>query len=146
MAGLPGAGKDTRIKNNVPPNMPVLSLDNIRRELGITPTNDQSAVIRTAKERAKTLLRAQRSFVWNATNISKPLRASLVDLFTAYAGAAARVRIVYVHAPLSRILEHNRRRNGEAVVPEQVIRALHARLDVPDPTEAHRVEIACSGR
>ncbi len=144
MAGLPGAGKDTWIKANVPAGVPVLSLDALRRDLGVAPTNDQGLVVAAAKERAKTLLRASRPFVWNATNVSKPLRASLVDLFTAYQGA--RVRIVYVHAPLARVLEQNKRRGGASAVPEPIIRALHARLDVPDPTEAHRVEIACSGR
>lgn len=143
MAGLPGAGKDAWIKANVPANGPVLSLDALRRELSGAPTDDQSKVVATAKAQAQTLLRARQPFVWNATNVSKPLRASLVGLFASYGGA--RVRIVYVHAPLARVLEQNKRRGG-AAVPESIIRALHARLDVPDVTEAHRVEIANSGR
>lgn len=142
MAGLPGAGKDTWIKANVlPGSVPVLSLDVLRRERGVAPTDNQSAVVAAAKEQAKTLLRARQPFVWNATNVSRPLRAALVDLFVSYEGA--RVRLVYVHAPFARVLEQNRRR-GVHAVPEPVIRALHARLDVPDLTEAHRVEIVGS--
>jgi predicted kinase len=89
-------------------------------------------VIRAAKERAKGHLRAGRSFAWNATNVTRQMRAPLVDRF---ADRGARVEIVYVHAPLPALLERNRRR--EQGVPDAGVRNPLARLEVPDATEGH---------
>jgi predicted kinase len=134
MSGLPGAGKDTWIAQHAP-DLPVISLDMIRRELKVTPADDQGAVAALAKSRARELLRRQQSFIWNATNITRTLRTALTDLFAAY---HARVRIVYVDAPWEEILRRNQER--EASVPEPVIARMLRRLEVPDLTEAHAVE------
>jgi putative nucleotidyltransferase with HDIG domain len=134
MSGLPGAGKDTWIARHAP-GLPMISLDAIRRELKITPADDQGAVVALAKSRARELLRRQQSFFWNATNITRALRMSLIDLFAAY---SARVRIVYVDAPWEAILRRNQER--EASVPEPVIARMLRKLEVPDLTEAHAVE------
>ena len=134
MSGLPGAGKDTWIVRHAP-DLPVISLDMIRRELKVTPSDDQGAVAALAKSRARELLRRQQSFIWNATNITRALRTSLIDLFAAY---HARIRIVYVDAPWEVILRRNQER--EASVPEPVIARMLRKLEVPDLTEAHTVE------
>ena len=70
LSGLPGAGKDTWIAANRP-GEPVVSLDAVRAELGVDPAGDQRAVVDAAYQRAREHLRAGRSFVWNATNISR---------------------------------------------------------------------------
>jgi predicted kinase len=137
MSGLPGAGKDTWIARHAP-DLQLISLDAIRRELKITPADDQGAVAALAKSRARALLRRQQSFVWNATNITRALRAALIDLFAAY---HARIRIVYVDAPWETILRRNQER--EASVPEPVIARMLRKLEVPDLTEAHAVEWVC---
>jgi putative nucleotidyltransferase with HDIG domain len=134
MSGLPGAGKDSWIARHAP-DLPVISLDAIRRELKVTPADDQGAVAALAKSRARELLRRQQSFIWNATNITHTLRAALIDLFAAY---HARVRIVYVDAPWEAILRRNQER--EASVPEPVIARMLRKLEIPDRTEAHAVE------
>ena len=134
MSGLPGAGKDTWIMRHVP-ELPVISLDAIRRELKVTPADDQGAVAALAKSRARELLRRKQSFVWNATNITRTLRTALIDLFAAY---HARIRIVYVDAPWEVILRRNQER--ESSVPEPVIARMLRKLEVPDLTEAHAVE------
>lgn len=136
MVGLPGAGKDSWLRENLP-DWPVVSLDALRHDLDIDPRDDQHPVAAAARERARTYLREGRSFAWNATNITRQLRARLVDFFVDY---HARVRIVYVEAPLEEALRRNRGRAGRAQVPEAVIHRFAARLDVPDPTEAHAVE------
>ena len=137
MCGLPGAGKDTWLRDHCA-GMPVVSLDALRKELGAEPTGNQGAVIQAARQQAREHLRARRPFVWNATNLSRQTRGPLVDLFFDY---GARTRIVYLHTPLPRLLEQNRRRDGNAVVPEATIRRMLDRLEVPDATEAHRVEV-----
>jgi putative nucleotidyltransferase with HDIG domain len=134
LSGLPGAGKDHLVGERLL-DWEQVSLDAIRRELGVPPTAGQGGVVRVARERARELLRAGRPFVWNATNLTRRLRGPLIDLC---AGYRARVRILYVEAPLEEILERNRRRREG--VPEPVVRSLLAKMDFPDLTEAHAVE------
>lgn len=134
MAGLPGAGKDTWIREHRP-DWPVISLDEIRRELKIQPSETQGVVVQTAKERARELLRKRASFVWNATNVTRAIRGSLIELFASY---HARIRIVYLDVNRDVALRRNRERPQP--VPEAVIERLMRRLEVPDRTEAHHVE------
>jgi predicted kinase len=75
------------------------------------------------------------SFVWNATNLSRQLRRSCVNLF---AGYGARVRIVYLEVPAEVLFAQNRQRS--AVVPEKVMERLLDRWEIPDRTEAHQVD------
>jgi predicted kinase len=133
MSGLPGSGKDHWLRHHLP-DWPVVSLDAVRGELDVSPEDDQGAVLNRAREVARERLRQGRSFVWNATNVSRQLRGGLIDLF---AGYGARVRIVYVEASADLHAEQNRRR--PAPVPEAVIERLRDRWEVPDRTEAHEV-------
>jgi len=134
LSGLPGAGKDTWLKETHP-GLPVVSLDAIRQDREIDPEKPQGGVVRAAKEQARAHLRARRPFAWNATNLTRRLRDPLVDLFLGY---GARVRIVYLDAPLDIVLQRNRER--PAPVPEAVIHRLTGLFELPDLTEAHRVE------
>jgi predicted kinase len=139
LSGLPGAGKDTWLQAHLP-RWPVVSLDAIRRELGVSPEADQGAVAQEAKRRAREFLRTQTSFAWNATNVTRAMRAQLIELFTAY---RARVRIVYLEAPYATLLGRNRSR--AAPVPEDVIDRMARRLDLPDVTEARSAEWLVDG-
>jgi predicted kinase len=134
LAGLPGAGKDTWAREHGG-GLPVIALDEIRRELRVGPQEEQGAVAAEAKRRARALLRHGESFVWNATNATRAMRGQLIELFAAY---RARVRIVYVEAPYRELLARNRARREP--VPEAVIERLARRLELPDLTEAHAVE------
>jgi putative nucleotidyltransferase with HDIG domain len=134
MSGLPGAGKDFWVAENLP-EWPVVSLDALRREMRVSPTVNQGPVVSRAREAARVYLRKKQGFVWNATNVSRQMRELSVNLFAAY---NARVRIIYVEAPEARLYEQNRERAD--AVPAEVIRKLTARWEVPDLTEAHRVE------
>ena len=134
LSGLPGVGKDRWLREHLP-DLPVISLDAIRAELGIDPTGPQQPVVEAARERAKAYLRRGQSFAWNATNLSRDIRHRCTSLFAAY---NARVRILYLEAPEPRLLAQNRTR--PTPVPEAVIDRLLARWEVPDRTEAHRVD------
>jgi predicted kinase len=134
MSGLPGAGKDTWIQENLPDSL-VICLDELRRKLGIDPEDDQGVVTNAAKAIAKEYLRSGQSFVWNATNISRQLRGMLIRLFASY---QARIRIVYLEAPWPELLRRNRDR--PAKVPEKVLYRMKNRLEVPDITEAQVVD------
>lgn len=135
MSGLPGAGKDTFIKKNFP-EMEVISLDDIRKEWGIKPTDKSGngRVIQEAKERARVLLRKRKGFVWNATNTTSQMRMQLIELFSTY---KAKVHVVYIESPYEELFRQNRGR--EAIVPDQVLEKLVHKLEVPALWEAHRV-------
>ncbi|MEO3408109.1 AAA family ATPase [Mucilaginibacter sp. CAU 1740] len=135
MSGLPGAGKNTYIKKHYP-DMPAVSLDDIRVAWGISPTDKSGngTVIQEAKEQARVLLRKQKSFIWNATDITRQMRLQLVELFTTYKAA---VKIIYVEAPYADLLKQNR--NREEAIPDAVLERLTDKLEVPALWEAHKV-------
>lgn len=137
MSGLPGTGKDTWIKTHAA-ELPVISLDEIRKEMNIRPTDVQGAVIQEATDRARKLLRRRQPFVWNATNITKDIRQKQVRLFEQY---GAGVRIIYLETDRKTQLERNR--NREAEVPEKAIDRMLAKTVPPMPEEAKIVEWIC---
>ncbi len=132
MCGLPGAGKDYYINKNF--DIPVISLDKIRDELGIKPTEKQGKVIQHAKELAKTYMRKSQSFVWNATNITKKMRNELISFFLIY---NSYITIHYVYKPIDIILQQNLQR--EDCVPNDVVLRLYRKMEIPTLDEAHEV-------
>lgn len=134
MCGLPASGKDTWIKEKFP-HYPVISLDEIRKELKIAPHKNQGEVLRESKERARAFLRDKKSFVWNATNTMRSRRSQLISLFSGY---HSRIRIVYLETCLDELFKRNHSRNE--TVPKQVIERMLENLEIPDLTEAHQVD------
>lgn len=139
LAGLPGAGKDTWLHANLP-DWPVISLDNMRREMGVSPTEDQGKVVQAARERAREYMRQQRPFVWNATNVTRMTRRRILDLALDY---HARTRLVFIEAPFADLLSRNRTRS--ASLPEHIIYRLLDKLEMPDASEAHQIEYYSAG-
>jgi predicted kinase len=133
LAGLPGVGKDHWYARHGP-DQPIISLDIIRADLGIDPSEPQGVVVHYAKAQARNYLRNRQPFIWNATNLTRQLRDPLIDLFLAY---HARVRIVYLDAPLTNILARNQQRHTS--VPHEVILRLAGKADPPTLAEAHQV-------
>ena len=134
MSGLPGSGKDTWIKENLPDLM-VISLDRLRHQMGVEPGANQSEVANAAKSLAKDYMRAGESFIWNATNLNRQLRGMLINLFAAY---QAEIRIVYLEKSWTELLRRNQTRTEK--VPEKVLYRMKNRLEVPTVIEAHRVD------
>jgi predicted kinase len=134
MSGLPGAGKDYWIQKNLP-GWPVISLDNLRREMKIAPTDNQGRVIVRARELARQYLRKNENFVWNATNLSRQIREQSISLC---AGYKARIRIVYIEPSAEKLTQQNRERPWS--VPESAMQKMLARWEVPDLSEAHQVD------
>ena len=134
LSGLPGTGKDTWINTNLP-DVPMISLDNIRREHRISPKAEQGFVANIAREQAKEYLRKHQPFVWNATNITTQMRESLISLFETY---RARVRIVYLETFWNNQLLRNNQR--EYAVPNDVVANMLGKLVLPEAHEARTVE------
>lgn len=141
LSGLPACGKDTWVSRHAQ-SMPVISLDALRVELKVDPRKHgaQGTILREARERAKGRLRASEDFVWNATNISRDVRARTIDVLADY---NARVKIVYVEAPEHQLRTRNQARSRP--VPDAAIDRMIQRWEVPDITEAHDVHHELGG-
>jgi predicted kinase len=134
LAGFPGVGKDTWLRDHLPGRLQV-SLDDLRQRLGIAPEGKQGEVIQAAREEARVFLRQGESFAWNATNLSRNVRRQCINLFHDY---RARVRVVYLEVSPEQLRRQNRER--DEAVPEAVMERLLDRWEVPDPFEAQEVE------
>jgi predicted kinase len=134
MSGLPGSGKDYWINHHLK-GWPVVSLDHIRQELGVSPGEPQGAVLSKARELAREYLRVKQSFCWNATNLSRQVRQECIRLYADY---GAKVRVVYREVSSDRLYYQNRQRRNR--VPVSVIERLLDRWETPDRTEAHQVD------
>jgi predicted kinase len=133
LSGLPGSGKDHWIGVHRP-DVPVVSLDRLGADLGVKPAGDQRPVAAAAFAEARDHLRARRSFVWNATNVSRQLREQCIGLVAGYHG---RVEVISLEVEPQVLRARNRSR--AAPVPDPVIDRLIRRWETPDPTEAHEV-------
>ncbi len=133
MCGLPGSGKDTWLSRHRS-DLPVVSLDDIRGELGVSPTDNQGEVAQVAREKCREFLRSETSFAFNATNIVRQTRQRWIDLFADY---RARVELVYVEPPFDRLLQQNKSRSES--VPEEAITRLAAKSEPPTWIECHNL-------
>lgn len=137
LCGLPGTGKDYWISKHCK-DMPVVSLDDIRRSHKLSPEGSQGYVASLGKEEAKTYLRKHQPFVWNATNLTVDIRRQLIDLFESY---GASVRVVYLETDLETQLRRNAGREDK--VPETIIDSMLSKLAVPEIHEARCVQWLC---
>lgn len=133
MSGLPLSGKDTFIEKNFS-QLPMISLDQIRAEMKLSPTDGSSLIVAEARERAKVLLRKKQSFVWNATNIIADTRMKVCSLFESY---GARVSLVYVEVPYRELRRRNQIRARD--IPVDILHKMIKKLEVPKVTEAEQV-------
>lgn len=134
MAGIPGVGKSHWIATQAP-NWPIVSLDDLRREMKVLPTDNQGVIVQRARELAREHLRRRQSFIWNATSLSREHRDQLISLCAAY---HARLRIVYIEVPAARQAAQNAARENS--VPPAAIQRMLDFWEVPDLTEAHQVD------
>lgn len=134
MAGLPLAGKDTYVAEHFA-GYPVISLDDIREEMGVRPDEPSGPVAAVARERAKGYLRSRTPFVWNATNLVLENRQKVCGLCADY---GARVNLIYREVPYGELLRRNTIRARS--VPVDVINRMIRRMDMVECVEAYRVD------
>lgn len=136
--GLPGAGKDSWLQKHRS-DLPVVSLDEIRRAKKIAPTDNQGVVIQQAKEQCRQLLRDNLDFALSATNVTRQIRQLWIDVGASY---NARIEIAYVEPELQTIYSQNKSRDGIEAVPTDVIDRLVGKLDPPTLAECHELQIS----
>jgi len=131
LAGLPGSGKDTYVKSL---NHPMISLDEIRKELGIKHSDKkrQGKVAQLAYQRAKDYAAKGRTFIWNSTNITRELRLRIISALSVY---NPRFRLVYVETSKENIF--SRRKED---IPKRKIEKMFKMLEMPLSYEVHDIE------
>ncbi len=134
-AGLPGAGKSTFMDGL---DMPIVSLDQLRHDLDVDPRDNQGEVVQAAFAKARELLRLKKPFAWDATNLTRIQRDGIIQLGQAY---GARFDLHWFDADRATCLKRNRKRAGDAKLPEAVLERLAGKIDFPTYLEVHRLEI-----
>ena len=133
ICGPPGSGKDRYLRLREP-GLETVSLDALRKELGVDPVrDDQGSVAAAARDRCRALMRTGRPFALNATNVSERLRRRWTGLFRDY---DYRLRIVYLEPPVATLLRRNRDRAGGRV-PERAILRILSKAEPPTWEECH---------
>lgn len=120
MIGIPGAGKSTWIKNNVP-DLPVVSRDIIRAELGmcelgdkiVGTRNEEDKVTEEEYKKMDKYCTERQSFVVDDTNTNKTHRRKMVDYLKE---RGAKVIFIHLDTPLDIC---KKRREGQ-IRPEKM--------------------------
>lgn len=129
LVGLPGVGKDSWLRGRW--SGPVLSLDALREELGVSHDDEQRGVLDAAWRRVTAWLEARTPFAWNATNLRRRQRAGLVSRLK---GLGASVTLVNLDAAYAEVRRRNRHRAG--AVPEKTWEKLLGQWEPVWPGEA----------
>lgn len=125
MSGVAGVGKSTYL-NHV--NGVIVSLDAIRLEtIGKLSNENDKEVVRIAHERINKTLKDGQDVYFDATNCGLKRR---IGLYNAYK-RLAKVVVVQLWAPLNVILKQNTGREGDARVPENVIKRMYRQMQPP---------------
>lgn len=133
LCGLAGAGKDFYAKRNFP-DIPQISLDQIRSKMGFVHGDNQGAAIQEAYEQARVFLRKKQNFIWNATNLTVQLRAKTISLLRSY---KAKVVIHVLDRPFDLICEQNK--NRKESIPHSALETILYKFEPPSLLEAHEV-------
>lgn len=134
LTGLPGSGKSTWAKKNLP-NAVIVCKDTIREGI-CGNVNDQSKngeVFNIARSRIKQLLADGKDVIADATHFTRSQRTEMVKL----APAGTAVVIVWMNTSLKTCLERNASR--DKVVPPDVIRRMHFSFERPKREECNRL-------
>ena len=122
MCGLPGSGKSTYIKENLPKDIEIINQDSIRVELGIMDNVDKKKIGNSEQEkevrkinfeRIDNCINNRKDFVVDNTNIKFGYVQNLYDRLKK---AGANVKIIIIDTPVN--ICKKRRKNN---IPEQVL-------------------------
>lgn len=130
MCGLPGSGKSTYIKEELPKNIEIINQDSIRVELGIMKDDEHKAigsseqekeVTRICLERIDKAIKDRRDFVIDNTNIKA---GRVQNYYDKLKKTNANVQIIIIDTP-KEICKDRRKEH----IPEKVIDDMQLGLD-----------------
>lgn len=130
LSGIPGSGKDTYAKSI---DLPMISLDEIRQELGIkfSDKKGQGKVAQLAYKRAKEYCAKKKSFVWNSTNLTNELRSRIVSTLSVY---NPKFKLIYIETSKENIWTRRRME-----IPIKKLERMLKLLEMPLPHEVHEI-------
>lgn len=130
LSGIAGSGKDTYTTKF---DLPMISLDEIRKELGIkvTDTRGQGKVAQLAYERAKGFCAKKQPFIWNSTNLTAEMRMRLLKTLSVY---NPRFSWVYLETSYEKVMAHR-----SDYIPRKNLETMFRILEIPLPYEGHEV-------
>lgn len=151
MCGVPGAGKDTWIENNIYKingTVNVVSRDKIRfslledlMELGIQRDNlfssnklyfsKEKEVFKKFIEEISDSLKCYDITIANATHLNEASRSKLFRNISKELSSDINVTAMVIKTDLKTCLEHNRLRTGLSFVPEEQIKNMYSRFTIP---------------
>lgn len=135
LIGLPGAGKSTWCKNEHP-ELPVVSRDIIRTELGFTKSPDEKAVLsfeneqkvtKVELEKMEKLANANQDFIMDDTNIKLKYRKKSIKWLHEH---NIKVSGVWFDTPLETCIK---RRSGQ--IDAETMKKIHSSMSKPDKNE-----------
>ena len=140
MIGLPGAGKDTWIRNNLP-NIPTVCRDDLRVQLGMCGANEKYAGTREEEDKVSyefskrlvSLVKSGSDVVINNTNLRRGYRNNYKKLLENFRN----LKWVYVVVEAPSIEDNISRRNGQ--VPPDVIKRMLEKYTPPTPDEYDQI-------
>ena len=130
MCGLPGSGKSTYIKEELPKNIEIINQDSIRVELGIMDNveekklgskEQEKEVTRICLEKIDTAIKERKDFVIDNTNIKAGRVQSYYDKLKK---VGANVQIIIIDTP-KEICKERRKEH----IPEKVIDDMQLGID-----------------
>lgn len=146
LMGLPGSGKSAVARTLAGEDGVIYASDDIREEIfgDASTQGDNDLVFRELHFRVKRDLRAWKTVIYDATNLSYKRRKAFLRQLDDCKIPGLTKECILVYAPYEVCLERNRAR--ERRVPEEVIRRMRMRFDPPMPSEGWdsiRVEYNC---
>lgn len=135
LCGISGSGKSYYITENSDLNSVIISLDEIRAEIGKNQqdNSDPGTVRQIAKQRLKTHLAQKKKIFWDATNLTAETRKMLFDIANDY---NALVTTVFASQPTTRIFKQNIDRRFP--IPETAIHNQLEKFEFPLCFDTHR--------
>lgn len=133
LVGLPASGKSSfceSFRNNK--NTVILSSDAIRKELFGSEEcqKNNKLVFMTLHKRLEESLAKDKDVVYDATSLTKQVRANIISKFR---NKASKIICVYFNTPLKECIKRNERRDRK--VPVNVMKDMAKRLEEPEMDE-----------
>jgi predicted kinase len=128
LIGIPGSGKTTYAKKHLLDDKTVyLSSDDIRLELfGYENQNNNELVFNTMQKRAKEALKSGLNVVYDATNLSRKKRKTIIDIGKRYSAVYAYMFCCSIGTLLERNMTRQERR-----LPWDKLEMMIKSLDIP---------------
>ncbi len=134
LSGLPASGKNTWVSQNNQENLPILSFDDAKAQLGLQENDNVGKAVHMVIDQAKDLLRNEKNFIWNATHLSRQMRQKTIDLLLNY---KAEVHLIYLEAPEEEIKKRNSQR--DTTLTNKKIDEMLLKWEVPTSLESHYI-------